>query len=54
MAEEITVLTLEMFDAVTALIDDLKAAPQPTLPALLVVLHEIGRLARVPEADRTW
>ncbi len=44
----------EQLDAVTALIDDLKAAPQPSLPALLVILHEIGRLARVPEADRTW
>jgi glutamate dehydrogenase len=44
----------EQLDAVTALIDDLKAAPQPTLPALLVILHEIGRLARAPEVDRTW
>jgi glutamate dehydrogenase len=33
-------------ERVTALIHDLKAAPQPTLPAMLVVMRELGRLAR--------
>ncbi|MEO8603763.1 MAG: NAD-glutamate dehydrogenase domain-containing protein [bacterium] len=36
----------EQIDAVARLIGDLKAAAQPPLPALLVVLHELGRLAR--------
>jgi NAD-specific glutamate dehydrogenase len=30
---------------------DLKAAPQPTLPALLVVMRELGRLVRPPHQN---
>jgi glutamate dehydrogenase len=36
----------EQLDVVLGLIGDLKAAPQPTLPALLVLMHELGRLIR--------
>jgi hypothetical protein len=36
----------EQLDVLAGLIGDLKAAPQPTLPAILVVLRELGRLTR--------
>jgi len=39
-------------DMVNGLISDLKAATQPTLPALLVLIREVGRLAQPP--DRRW
>ena len=44
----------EQIDAVAGLIGDLKAAPQPSLPALLVVMHELGRLARPSHANEAW
>jgi glutamate dehydrogenase len=44
----------EQLDAVNGLIDDIKAAPQPNLPALLVLMRELGRLARAPEVQMTW
>jgi glutamate dehydrogenase len=44
----------EQLDVVHGLISDLKAAAQPTLPALLVIMREVGRLARPPELGRAW
>lgn len=38
----------EQLATVNELVSDLKAAAQPTLPALLVLLHEVGRLVRAP------
>ncbi|MGH7786567.1 MAG: hypothetical protein ACRERC_06850, partial [Candidatus Binatia bacterium] len=40
----------EQLDVVLNLISDLKATPHPTLPALLVLTHELGRLIRSPAA----
>jgi NAD-specific glutamate dehydrogenase len=45
---------LEQLDVVNELINDLKAVAQPTLPALLVVIREVGRLARPPQPDPAW
>jgi glutamate dehydrogenase len=39
----------EQLDIVTGLINDLKTGPQPSLPALLVLMREVGRLARPPQ-----
>jgi hypothetical protein len=39
----------EQLDTVNGLINDVKAAPQPTLPGLLVVIREVGRLVRPPQ-----
>jgi glutamate dehydrogenase len=36
----------DQLDTVNGLIGDIKAAPHPTLPGLVVVMREIGRLAR--------
>jgi glutamate dehydrogenase len=44
----------EQLDVVNGLISDLKAAPQPTLPALLVLLRELARLARPIERGKAW
>jgi len=44
----------EQLDVVSGLIVDLKAAAPPTLPALLVVMREIARLARPGERGRPW
>ena len=44
----------EQLDVVNGLIDDLKAAPQPALPALLVLLREVGRLTRPGDAGKAW
>jgi glutamate dehydrogenase len=44
----------EQLDLVNGLLLDLKAAAPPSLPALLVVLREIGRLARPAERARPW
>ena len=44
----------EQLDVVTDLIVDLKAAAPPTLPALLVLIREIARLARQDERGRPW
>ncbi len=44
----------DQLDVVQGLIRDLKAAAQPTLPALLVLMREVGRLARPPERGRAW
>ena len=44
----------DQLDVVNDLLSDLKAAPQLTLPALLVLMREIGRLARQPERERAW
>ena len=44
----------EQLDVVTGLIDDLKAGAPPTLPALLVLMREIGRLARPAERGSAW
>ncbi|MGD9764241.1 MAG: NAD-glutamate dehydrogenase domain-containing protein [Candidatus Binatia bacterium] len=38
----------EQIEMVLRLVSDSKAAPQPSLPALLVVMRELGRLARPP------
>jgi hypothetical protein len=44
----------EQVDVVGDLVMDLKAAAPPTLPALLVLIREIGRLARPPEREMAW
>jgi NAD-specific glutamate dehydrogenase len=36
----------DQLDAVAELINDIRAVPQPNLPGLLVLMRELGRLAR--------
>jgi glutamate dehydrogenase len=44
----------EQLDVVNGLISDLKAASPPPLPALLVLLRELARLARPAEHRKAW
>ena len=44
----------EQLAVVNGLISDLKAASPPTLPALLVLLRELARLARPAEHRKAW